>query len=203
VFWYFVSSDASGRVDTVHFFFTLNMRGNTMKIDIEQLSLTYHARKLKENDIQSIYHLYQGNPLYFQYCPPEVSEEMVRDDMHALPKGKTEKDKYFVGYYEQNKLIAVMDLIADYPGMGTAFIGFFMLAEDRQGNGTGSALVNELCTYLKKSGAVRIQLAWVKRNPQAEHFWLKNGFVKVKETASNAADCVILAEKNLRGDELL
>lgn len=187
----------------VHFFFTLNMRGNTMKIDIEQLSLTYHARKLKEDDIQSIYQLYQDNPLYFQYCPPEASEEMVRDDMHALPEGKTEKDKYFVGYYDQDELIAVMDLIADYPTAGIAFIGFFMLAEDRQGKGTGSALVNELCTYLKKSGAAQIQLAWAKGNPQAEHFWLKNGFVKVKETKSNAADCVILAEKKLRGDDPL
>lgn len=174
-----------------------------MKIDIEQLSLTYQARKLKEDDIQSIYQLYQGNPLYFQYCPPEASEEMVRDDMHALPQGKTEKDKYFVGFYDQQKLIAVMDLIADYPDMGTVFIGFFMLAEDRQGNGAGSALVNELCTYLKNIGAVRIQLAWVKGNPQAEHFWLKNGFMKVKETASNAADCVILAEKKLNGDGAL
>jgi hypothetical protein len=27
--------------------------------------------------------------------------------------------------------------------------------------------------------------------------------VKVKETASNAADCVILAEKKLRGDDSL
>ena len=26
-----------------------------------------------------------------------------------------------------------------------------------------------------------IRLAWVKGNPQAEHFWIKNGFESLKE----------------------
>ena len=40
-----------------------------------------------------------------------------------------------------------------------------------------------------------VLLAWVKGNPQSEHFWTKNGFRFLKETSSSAADCVILAER--------
>jgi len=42
-----------------------------------------------------------------------------------------------------------------------------------------------------------IRLAWVKGNPQSEHFWMKNGFLPIKETSSTAAEKVILAEKKL------
>ena len=43
----------------------------------------------------------------------------------------------------------------------------------------------------------RVELAWVKGNPQAERFWTKNGFQPIGERKSNAADHVIAAERKL------
>lgn len=42
------------------------------------------------------------------------------------------KDKYYVGFYHKDKLVAVMDLIVKYPNDETAFIGFFMMAKKLQ-----------------------------------------------------------------------
>lgn len=94
-------------------------------------------------------------------------------------------------------MIAVLDLIDGYPEKDVVFIGFFMCDISIQKCGIGTNIITELFDYVKNQGYKSVQLAWVKGNPQAEHFWLKNGFTVVKETSSTAADYVILAERKL------
>ena len=85
--------------------------------------------------------------------------------------------KYYIGYFESGEMIAVMDLIDGYPKYDIAFIGFFMTHAKWQKRGMGSAIISELSDYLKQNNYSAVRLAWVKGNPQAEHFWLKMGFV--------------------------
>ena len=47
----------------------------------------------------------------------------------------------------------------------------------RQGRGTGSAMVEEICAALKREGFTRVMLAYADGNAQSEHFWRKNRFV--------------------------
>ena len=93
-------------------------------MDISLLSGRYIVRELKESDVANVYELCRRNTLYYQYCPPFVSEQSIIDDIHALPPSKYICDKYYLGYYDGQKLIAVMDLIMDYPDESIAFIGF-------------------------------------------------------------------------------
>lgn len=53
-----------------------------------------------------------------------MTEQSILDDMNALPPNKEICDKYYVGYYKGEELIAVMDFIMAYPDEKTAFIGF-------------------------------------------------------------------------------
>ena len=154
----------------------------------------YFVRKLQKDDIRQIYELCRGNTLFYQYCPPFVSYESIEEDMTALPPGVPVGNKHYAGYFDGDKLIAILDLIDGYPAEDTAFIGFFMCDVSIQKTGTGTGIIKELLEYLKEQGYRSVRLAWVKGNPQAEHFWIKNGFVKIKETTSSAADIVILAE---------
>lgn len=145
-------------------------------MDIKKLSFTYQVRKLTAQDIDSIYELSIGNPMYYEYCPPLVTQESIADDMRALPPGKHEDDKYYVGYFHSNELIAIMDLIFSYPNKNTAWIGLFMMNQKYQGEGIGSKIIEECAVYLKHLGFESIQLAFAKGNPQSEAFWRKNGF---------------------------
>lgn len=161
-------------------------------------SKKYQVRKLQKEDVWQIYELCSKNSIYYQYCPPFVSYESIEEDMAALPSGITNECKYYVGYYEVGNLLAVLDLIDGYPEKEVVFIGFFMCDISIQKRGIGTNIITELLNYIKIQGYKSVQLAWVKGNPQAEHFWLKNGFTVVKETSSNVADSsVILAEKRL------
>ena len=135
----------------------------------------YEARKLEEKDVEAVLQLCEGNPQYYQHCPPMVSAESIRADMQALPPGKEPEDKYYMGFFEGEKLVAVLDLILGYPDEETAFIGFFMVHKAWQGKGVGSRLVEIICNGLKQHFSY-VRLGYVDGNGQSEHFWKKNGF---------------------------
>ena len=122
--------------------------------------------------------------------------------MDALPPGKTKADKYYLGYYKEDQLIAVMDLIMSFPDKTTAFIGFFMTDVSMQGIGLGSTIVTELCNAMSRIGMKELRLGWVKGNPQAEHFWKKNGFTETGVTNETEKYTVVVARKELRGNDL-
>lgn len=166
-------------------------------MDYRRLSKKYNVRKLDQNDVNVIYQLCATNPMYYQYCPPFVKQEMIIEDLQALPENTSMDQKYYLGYFLDGQLIAVIDLILGYPNNKTAFIGFFMTGNSFQGKGISTGIITELVTTLKKEEYEKIQLAWVKGNTQAEHFWKKNQFVEVKETKSLDDRVVILAERNL------
>ena len=64
-------------------------------------------------------------------------------------------------------------------------------------NGFSSSLIEELCQYLKVLSCECIQLAWIFDNPQAQHFYLKNGFKPIEKKVSNSNDIVMLAVREL------
>ena len=168
-----------------------------MKFQVENLSNQYRVKKLTDTDVAAVYALCKENTLYYQYCPPFVTEDSIRADMAALPPHKTMEDKYYLGFYEGDRLIAVMDLILGFPKEETAFVGFFMVNKEVQGKGVGTTLMQEVYTYLKQCGYKFVRLGFAKGNPQSEHFWLKNGFERTGVEAQNDGYVVVVLEKEL------
>lgn len=145
-------------------------------MNIQKLSSKYTVRRLTEADLDIIYELSVGNPLYYQHCPPNVTKYNALDDMRALPPQMTYDDKYYIGFFEADSLIAIMDIVLQYPNQETAYIGFFMMAKASQGTGIGSFIITECCNFMKMQGYRYVRLGYVKTNPQSKAFWLKNGF---------------------------
>lgn len=166
-------------------------------MDIRKLSSEYIVKKLENKDIQDILHLCSENKLFYEYCPPFVTEKSIEKDMQLLPPNTKVEDKFYIGFYDNERLIAVMDLISGYPEKNIAFIGFFMTDVEIQNRGIGSKMITELCRQLKATEFDFVRLVWAKGNPQSEHFWKKNKFVAIKETTNNASYKVILAERKL------
>lgn len=165
--------------------------------EIEKLSKKYNVKHLGESDVAAVYALCKENPLYYQYCPPFVTEDSIRADMAALPPRKTMEDKCYVGFYDGDTLVAVLDLILKYPKEDTAFIGFFMMNAELQGKGVGTAVVGELFDYLKTVGFRYVRLGFAKGNPQSEQFWVKNGFERTGVEVPNEGYTVVVLEKKL------
>lgn len=166
-------------------------------MDINLISTKYTVRILTEHDIDSVYSLCKENILYYKHCPPFVTKQSIKKDMYSLPPNKTMADKYYIGFFENEKIISVMDLIDACPTNDIAFIGFFMTDISLQNNGVGSAIISELCSYLSALNYSSVRLNWIKSNPQADHFWLKNNFIPIKELPSDSYGKIILAQKTL------
>ncbi len=145
---------------------------------IENLSEKYQVKRIEEVDIPEVYALCKSNPLYYQHCPPNVTISSLKEDLTILPKGKKIEDKYYLGFYDSELLVAVIDLISGYPDEETAFIGFFMVDQNIQMKGIGTSIISEVCQYLKKIGFIYVRLGYIKGNPQSETFWIKNHFIK-------------------------
>ncbi len=165
-------------------------------LDISMLSKTYSIRRLDESDADDILDFCRENTLYYQYCRAETSKEQVLKDLHITPPGVEITDKYYVGFFNSREMVAVLDLIDGYPESDIGYIGFFMMNASLQGKQIGSGIIQDVCTYLKQIGKTAIRLAIAKDNPQANHFWKKNGFIVIKEVEREGWT-VLVAEKKL------
>ena len=122
---------------------------------------------------------------FINTIPHLLPRESIQEDLLALPPKKDKKDKYYLGFYKESQLIAVMDLILDYPQQGVAFIGFFMVDQAYQKHGIGSEIIQDCIQYLNICSYPKIRLAIDQGNPQSEAFWIKNHFVKTGEEYKN------------------
>lgn len=166
-------------------------------MNITELSSRFTVRRLTDRDVESIYELCKENPLFYRYCPPFVTREKILEDQKALPPGTTPADKFYLGYFRGERLIAVMDLILHYPNSNTAFIGFFMMARPEQGRGTGSGIIDECARLIRRDGFRFIRLGFAEGNPQSEAFWKKNGFVKTGVIADHGSYRTVMMERTL------
>jgi RimJ/RimL family protein N-acetyltransferase len=153
--------------------------------DINKFSNQYSVRFLKENDIDLVIGVCNGNPLFYEYTIARPTKENLLEDMRLTPPGIDLKDKYYVGYFDNETLVAVLDLIDGWPSKEVAYIGFFMMNHSYQGKNIGSSIIKELSIYLKSLNVKYLRLAVDDGNPQSLHFWHKNGFELVKSVTTD------------------
>ena len=165
-------------------------------INVLKLSKKYKVRKMENADAESILNLCSGNPQYYRYCEAEPTIEQVLNDLHITPPNISMSDKYYVGFFEDKTLVAVMDLIDGYPNADIAYIGFFMMNPIYQGKQIGTAIIEEVTDHLRSIGKTAVRLGIDKGNPQSTHFWKKNGFKIISEADVNGW-VKLVAEKQL------
>lgn len=101
-----------------------------MALDIQGLSARYAVRRMTEEDLPELLELAQGNQTYYEHLHTRPTLENLREDLTKLPPRTTAADKYFLGFYQDGRLCAALDLILHYPNPETAFIGWFILRRD-------------------------------------------------------------------------
>ena len=165
-----------------------------MRLDF---SPKYTVRPVMEADVGEILALCAGNKQFYRYHPPVATRESILEDMAALPPRKCAADKHYLGFFDGETLIAVLDLIEHYPQDDIAYIGFFMTKKERQGRGLGTALIGALLDELRRERFCKVRLAVDKGNPQSKAFWEKNGFALTGEEFPHGDSAYVPMERAL------
>lgn len=166
-------------------------------MELRFISTEYTVRKLNDKDIDKVYELCKKNTIFYRYHPPFVTKESIIEDMYALPPNKSYDDKFYLGFFKNNILIALMDVIRDYPCANVIFIGLFMIDATFQGQGIGTKIIRESCSYWKNLKYRKVQLGVDKGNPHSNAFWQKNAFVIIGEKRSTDTHEYLLMERTL------
>ena len=77
-----------------------------MTLDITKITRDYTVKKLGEEDFPAILALYGGNPQYFEAMNQPVPTGGLEEDLAAVPDGKTLEDKYWLGFWREETLVA-------------------------------------------------------------------------------------------------
>ncbi len=160
-------------------------------LNFEALSTEYTVRRISEDDIADVYKLCKTNQKYYEYIHEVPTVESLTEVISMLPDGVNISEKYFVGFYDKNKLVAVMDLITAYPEKDDAFIGWFMVDGELQRKGIGSRIFADVRAAMRAQGYDYLSLGCVKENKEAKAFWKAQGFAPTGEEIDNGEYVVL------------
>lgn len=168
-------------------------------MNMQFLSNRYTVRALLPKDAEMVYEVLKKNMIFYEYHPPMVTVESIMEDMEALPPNKGYEDKHYIGFFQNDTLVAVMDLIEHYPKPGTALLGFFAMNSNLQGQGIGTEIISDSIVCLAQLGFQKVRLGIDKGNPQSKAFWLKNGFAFTGEEYESDGSTILVMERKLYG----
>ena len=158
-------------------------------INILQTKLIdYTVRLIEEKDFQALYELEKNNIKYFNYTKETPDYNSIISEVYELPPNKTLEDKYFIGFFKDNELIAVMDLIDGYPNNQTYFIGLFMIDIKYQNKGIGSYIIKTMISHTHK----HIRLGCLSNNKEGYAFWSHLGFKDINTVYNKEKDWEII-----------
>ena len=147
------------------------------KLDIQSLGTSYDVRRIAEADITDVVSLARTNRRYYRQLGIRPSRSRLTEIVSDISKGVEGVESHFVGFYDdEDDLVAVLDLICGYPEADDAFIGWFMVDADLQGQGVGSSIFADVRASMKAQGYDRLELKCPKASESARAFWESQGF---------------------------
>ncbi|MBD3367190.1 MAG: GNAT family N-acetyltransferase [Candidatus Eisenbacteria bacterium] len=127
----------------------------------------------------------------------------ARDLWDLIPAGVSRADKWVFVLRYGTKPVGCLDLLRDYPGPGTDFLGLLVIPESLRGRGLGRRAHETAEKLLRAWGTERLRLGVLEDNDAAA-FWERMGFRRTGERTPYASDTrereVLLFEKTLAPD---
>lgn len=172
--------------------------------DISMLSSEYEVRRIGEADIEDVYRLSRSNRKYYRSIGKEPKRRNLTDVITDVPDGVPVKSRHFFGFYDRNendgadeKLVAVLDLITGYGENDDAWIGWFMVDAELQGQGIGSQIFADVRAAMKGQGFDYLSLGVIKENEDAIEFWKNQGFSMTGEETERDGRTVLTMGRNI------
>ena len=176
-----------------------NIIPNRIKIE------NYSARLLSENDLPMVQTFFEDNKDYFILTgssgpEPNEAEQMLNE----LPEGKSKDDKFWIGLFDNEKIISFIDVVQNYKSEGEWIIGHYIIDINYRHKSIGSKLLNSLENILISLKANGLRVVVQEQNEAGFSFWTKMGFseiLRTKQEVFKDKDNIIVMTKKLERKE--
>jgi GNAT superfamily N-acetyltransferase len=142
----------------------------------------YQVAYLQTGDLASLQDLLERCEDYFFLAsgtPPGPSEAI--NLLSDCPPGKDLESKFALGVWlAAGKLIAVLDVLQDYPGKGDWWLGLLLLDPHYRSQGLGRSLFTAYENWAYDHGVQNLYLGVLEANPRAKCFWQNLGFEAIE-----------------------
>ncbi|PLZ86379.1 MULTISPECIES: GNAT family N-acetyltransferase [Fischerella] len=105
-----------------------------------------------------------------------ASENTAREILQARPSAVPPDNKIVLGFETDKQLVAVVELLRDYPQQNTWFVGLLLLLPEYRCSGYGTQLWQAIEKWIGEAGATEVKLIVQEQNPRARLFWERMGF---------------------------
>jgi ribosomal protein S18 acetylase RimI-like enzyme len=107
---------------------------------------------------------------------PDAAQKLLL----SIPNGKTENNKFVMALFDEEEMIACVDILREYPRKEIAIIKLLLVAEPFQDQGLGSDLLAQITKLIRSWGCSEIQLGVCTSNPRGFKFWRRHGFRELR-----------------------
>ena len=124
----------------------------------------------------AIAHLLRQCRAFFTLVSGELPADEVRHLLESRPAGLDLARKYVVGFERNGALIAIVDLLENYPEPTNWYVGLLVLSPDERNHGLGTAVWTAVEAWVRAEGGRHARLIVQEQNPHAARFWRALGF---------------------------
>ena len=151
----------------------------------------YEIVPVTKENFEQAFEAYDTNQDFFMLVNgKEATIKSSIGDINALPPGGAIDQKYFISIYKAGRVLAVLDMYANYPGPGSIWIGLLLVHGSFHGAGIGSEITSAVMNAAKAAGYKTVQLGVMKSNEMGLPFWQKQGF----DVFRHSGDVLVLAK---------
>lgn len=130
-----------------------------------------------KQDVNEVFELQKKHTNYHQQFNLGVlTKGQIEAEMVNFPKNKTLEDKFYLGFYQAGILIAVLDLVLDYPKANCVWIGLLIVDTAKLCTGIGTNVWKIARQALKREGYTKTLLAIPASDERSQSFWQKQRF---------------------------
>ena len=140
------------------------------------LALGIAAKRLDMSNEAAIATLLRQCSAFFTLVSGELPADEVRHLLESHPAGLDLARKYVVGFERKGALIAIVDLLENYPEPTDWYVGLLVLSPDERNQGMGAAVWTAVEAWIRAEGGRHARLIVQEQNPHAARFWRARGF---------------------------
>lgn len=165
---------------------------NSIEINNEK----YIIRNLNIKDKNIIQKLCEDCTDYYNIVSgEEPKEDTWKEILEDLPPNKTYEEKYVLGIFKDKNLVAIVDLVRDYPDKGEWIFGLLLIHPRERRKGLGEKINGLISNMVKDNKGTKLRIGVVEDNSKALNFWRNIGYLEVKRvnlTIGNKENIVIV-----------